>query len=163
MTNAQNLPVPMKANPVPTQFEPDDGFYTMDMLAATVSMSPRNIRAHQARRLLQPPLRRGRAAFYNFSHVRRLEAIKNLQRQGFNLVSIESMLGVRKNEQVTSNFDVLMARLQTDQPSTLYALGRHRIVGRGEDGSVRILRSRALFAALNYRRSGSRRDPPCNC
>src|SRR5690242_16776946 len=62
--------------------------YTVEELAAKVGMSPRNIRAHQTRSLLGPPVRRGRTAYYDDSHVRRLEAIKSLQRQGYNLVAI---------------------------------------------------------------------------
>lgn len=67
--------------------------YTVEELARAVAMSPRNIRAHQARRLLDPPVRLGRSAYYTALHVRRLEAIKALQRQGFNLVAIQAILG----------------------------------------------------------------------
>ena len=132
----------------------DDQFLTMDALAAQVGMSPRNIRAHQARRLLPPPVRRGRSVYYTQAHVRRLESVKALQRQGFNLVSIESMLGVRKQDQVSSNLDTLLANLQHDQPGTIYALLRHGVLVRAEDGSLRVLSPRPLFAALELQRAG---------
>ena len=64
-------------------------------LSRVVGMSPRNIRAHQARRLLSPPVRKGRTVLYDETHVQRLRTILALQRQGFNLVSIEAMLGAR--------------------------------------------------------------------
>jgi DNA-binding transcriptional MerR regulator len=71
---------------------------TVDQLARLVGLAPRTIRAHQARKLLAPPVRQGRTAYYHGGHVRRLEAIKSLQREGFNLYSIESMLGIRVPE-----------------------------------------------------------------
>lgn len=71
---------------------------TVDQLARLVGLAPRTIRAHQARKLLAPPVRQGRTAYYHAGHVRRLEAIKSLQREGFNLYSIESMLGIRVPE-----------------------------------------------------------------
>src|SRR5262245_24112991 len=102
-----------------------DGRYTVDELARKVGMSPRNIRAHQARKLLAPPLRRGRSGYYDDSHVRRLEVIKTLQRQGFNLVAIEAILGVRSSDQTAEAFTAMLQRLLMEHPSLIYALSRH--------------------------------------
>ena len=44
-------------------------------------MSARNIRAYQARRLLAPPVRAGRNAYYGEAHVHRLQEIQALQRE----------------------------------------------------------------------------------
>src|SRR6185369_15500165 len=65
---------------------------TVAEVARMVGMSPRNIRAHQARRLLPPPVRQGREVYYHTEHIQRLEAIKALQRRGFNLVAVQAML-----------------------------------------------------------------------
>ncbi|HET9517638.1 MAG TPA: MerR family transcriptional regulator [Actinoplanes sp.] len=69
-----------------------DPRYTVEELARAVGMSTRNIRAHQTRRLLDPPVRSGRTVYYDGRHLRRLIHIRSLQDQGFNLVAIESVL-----------------------------------------------------------------------
>ncbi|MFJ2272211.1 MerR family transcriptional regulator [Streptomyces sp. NPDC087849] len=53
-----------------------------------------DIRAHQSRKLLHPPIRKGRACYYDETHVQRLRYIISLQRQGSNLVSIAALIGV---------------------------------------------------------------------
>ncbi|SBT42619.1 MerR family transcriptional regulator [Micromonospora auratinigra] len=128
------------------------GGYTVEELARKVGMSPRNIRAHQARRLLPPPVRRGRVALYDDSHVRRLDAILALQRQGFNLVSIEAMLGVRGGDEVPDGLTAMLQRLATDRPALAHALTRHGVIGRSADGTVRTVRPRPLRAALDLHR-----------
>jgi DNA-binding transcriptional MerR regulator len=128
--------------------------YTVEQLSRKVGMSPRNIRAHQARKLLPPPVRRGRVAYYDESHVRRLETIKGLQRQGFNLVSIEAMLGTHRNERGGATLEMLIGRVESDHPALLYALTRHGVVGRTDDGVVRVLRPRVLLSALELHRVG---------
>ena len=55
-------------------------------------MTVRNIRAHQSRGLLPPPVVRGRTGFYGAEHVARIELIKELQADGFNLESIRRLL-----------------------------------------------------------------------
>lgn len=55
-------------------------------------MTARNIRAHQSRGLLPSPEVRGRTGFYGPEHVARLELIKELQADGFNLESIKRLL-----------------------------------------------------------------------
>jgi DNA-binding transcriptional MerR regulator len=132
-----------------------DGGYTVEQLSRKVGMSPRNIRAHQARKLLPPPVRRGRVAYYDESHVRRLETIKGLQRQGFNLVSIEAMLGTHRVERNGgTTLEMLIGRVETDHPALLYALTRHGVIGRTDDGVVRVVRPRALLSALDLYRIG---------
>jgi DNA-binding transcriptional MerR regulator len=136
----------------------NSGHYTVDELARIVGMSPRNIRSHQARKLLAAPLRNGRAAYYDDAHVRRLEMIKSLQRQGFNLVSIEAILGVRTSDPGNRALVTMLRQLAEEKPSLLYALGRHSVVGRDEDGSVQLVRPRVLRSALELRRVGVRTE-----
>lgn len=128
--------------------------YTIDELARKVAMSARNIRAHQARRLLPPPVRSGRTVLYDDSHLRRLEAIKALQRQGFNLVAIEAILGIRGAEVSTEALAGILRRLSNEQPALVYELSRHGVLVRGEDGSVRTARPRLLHSALDLRHAG---------
>jgi DNA-binding transcriptional MerR regulator len=52
----------------------------------------RNIRAHQARGLLDPPEVRARVGYYGPEHVEQLRLIRDLQDDGFNLGAIKRLL-----------------------------------------------------------------------
>jgi DNA-binding transcriptional MerR regulator len=65
---------------------------TIDELAQRVGMTVRNIRAHQSRGLLPPPEVRGRTGYYGAEHVARIELIKELQADGFNLEAIRRLI-----------------------------------------------------------------------
>ena len=65
---------------------------TIDELAQRVGMTVRNIRAHQSRGLLPPPEVRGRTGYYGPDHVARIELIKELQADGFNLEAIRRLI-----------------------------------------------------------------------
>src|SRR5947207_13678914 len=71
--------------------EPTDEL-TIDELARRTSMTVRNIRAHQSRGLLPPPDVRGRTGYYGPEHIARIELIRELQSEGFNLESIRRLL-----------------------------------------------------------------------
>jgi DNA-binding transcriptional MerR regulator len=65
---------------------------TIEQLAAQTGMTVRNIRAHQARGLLDPPEVRLRVGYYGAEHVAQLKLIKDLQEDGFNLAGIKRLL-----------------------------------------------------------------------
>lgn len=65
---------------------------TVDQLAQRVGMTVRNVRAHQSRGLLPPPVVRGRTGYYGAEHESRLQLIKEMQAQGFNLRAIQHQL-----------------------------------------------------------------------
>ena len=65
---------------------------TIDELARRTGMTVRNIRAHQSRGLLPAPEVRGRTGFYGEEHVARVELIKEMQADGFNLEAIKRLL-----------------------------------------------------------------------
>jgi DNA-binding transcriptional MerR regulator len=65
---------------------------TIDDLAQEVGMTARNVRAYQSRGLIPAPEMRGRTGFYGREHVERLRAIRELQREGFNLEAIRRLL-----------------------------------------------------------------------
>jgi DNA-binding transcriptional MerR regulator len=69
----------------------DDGL-TIDELARRAGMTVRNIRAHQSRGLLPPPDVRGRTGFYGPEHVARIDLIRELQDEGFNLAAIRRLV-----------------------------------------------------------------------
>ena len=55
-------------------------------------MTVRNVRAYQSRGLIPPPELRGRTGYYGEEHVQRLELIRDLQAEGFNLEAIKRIL-----------------------------------------------------------------------
>jgi DNA-binding transcriptional MerR regulator len=65
---------------------------TIEQLAAESGMTVRNIRAHQARGLLDPPEVRARVGYYGPAHLEQLRLIRDLQRDGFNLGAIKRLL-----------------------------------------------------------------------
>ena len=69
-----------------------DNALTIDELAQRTGMTVRNIRAHQSRGLLPPPQVRGRTGFYGPEHVARIDLIRELQDEGFNLAAIRRLV-----------------------------------------------------------------------
>jgi DNA-binding transcriptional MerR regulator len=61
-------------------------------LARTSGVSVDTIRFYQKRRLLPPPAREGRVAWYGPEHVERLTRIRDLQGRGFSLTVIRRLL-----------------------------------------------------------------------
>ena len=71
---------------------------TIDELARRAGMTVRNVRAHQSRGLLPPPEVRGRTGYYGADHLARLELIKELQADGFNLEAIRRLIDAAGGE-----------------------------------------------------------------
>ncbi len=65
---------------------------TIDELARESGMTARNIRAHQSRGLVPPPVVRGRTGYYGPEHLARIELIRELQAEGFNLEAIRRLI-----------------------------------------------------------------------
>ena len=94
---------------------------TIDELARRTGMTVRNIRAHQSRGLVPPPEVRGRTGFYGDEHVARIELIKELQADGFNLEAIRRLLeGAGGSSAEVLNFSrTLRAPFEDEQPEIL--------------------------------------------
>src|SRR3712207_1947948 len=71
---------------------------TIDEFARRAGMTVRNVRAHQSRGLLPPPEVRGRTGYYGADHLARLELIKELQADGFNLEAIRRLIDASGGE-----------------------------------------------------------------
>lgn len=65
---------------------------TVDELAAAAGLTVRTTRYYASLGLLPPPARRGRMAWYDDTHLARLEMIRALQGHGFSLQAIEGYL-----------------------------------------------------------------------
>ena len=72
--------------------KPENGEMTIRELAERTGMTVRNIRAHQTRGLLPPPVVRGRTGYYNEEHVARIELTREMQADGLNLEAIRRVL-----------------------------------------------------------------------
>jgi DNA-binding transcriptional MerR regulator len=145
---------------------------TIDQLAQRTGMTVRNIRAHQSRGLLPPPEVRGRTGFYGPDHVARIEFIKEMQLEGYNLDLIRRLLdsaGGESNEVLRFTRAVrepfgdeesqivdaaeLAQRFQSTDPALLergVQLGLLRPLGDGryEDVSPRLSRAGEQLMAL---------------
>jgi DNA-binding transcriptional MerR regulator len=94
---------------------------TIDELARRTGMTVRNIRAHQSRGLVPPPQVRGRTGYYGDDHLMRIELIKELQADGFNLEAIRRLLeGAGGSSAEVLNFSrALRAPFEDEQPEIL--------------------------------------------
>jgi len=72
--------------------KPAEGEMTIRQLAERTGMTVRNIRAHQTRGLLPPPVVRGRTGYYSEEHVARIELTREMQADGLNLEAIRRVL-----------------------------------------------------------------------
>jgi DNA-binding transcriptional MerR regulator len=72
--------------------KPAKGEMAIGDLAERTGMTVRNIRAHQTRGLLPPPVVHGRTGYYNEDHVARVELTRELQDEGLNLEAIRRMM-----------------------------------------------------------------------
>jgi DNA-binding transcriptional MerR regulator len=68
------------------------GEYRIDDLARLAGTTTRNIRVYRDRGLLHPPLRVGRVALFNDTHLTRLRLISSMLDRGYNISHVREML-----------------------------------------------------------------------
>jgi DNA-binding transcriptional MerR regulator len=69
------------------------GEHRIEDLARLAGTTTRNIRVYRDRGLLPPPLRVGRIALYNDTHLTRLRLITSMLDRGYNIAHVREMLG----------------------------------------------------------------------
>ncbi len=75
----------------------------IDDLARESGVTSRNIRAFQAKGLLQPPELAGRTGWYGAEHLQRLEMIEDLQQRGFSLAAVGAVVeAIQRGGDLTS-------------------------------------------------------------
>ena len=72
--------------------EPGSGEYRIDDLARMAGTTTRNIRVYRDRGLLPPPLRVGRIALFNDTHLTRLRLITSMLDRGYTIAHVREML-----------------------------------------------------------------------
>jgi DNA-binding transcriptional MerR regulator len=70
----------------------ESGEYRIDDLARLAGTTTRNVRVYRDRGLLHPPLRVGRIALYNDTHLTRLRLITSMLDRGYNISHVHEML-----------------------------------------------------------------------
>jgi DNA-binding transcriptional MerR regulator len=85
------------------------GEMTIRQLAERTGMTVRNIRAHQTRGLLPPPVVRGRTGYYNDEHVARIELTREMQADGLNLEAIRRVFDTSEGSEAEQIFDFTRA------------------------------------------------------
>lgn len=97
--------------------------YTIDELARVAGTTVRNVRAYQDRGLIAPPVRRGRAGFYNDTHLGRLRIIHQLLERGFTIANIKELVDAweqgRDLDHVLGLDSVIAGTWSIEQPAYL--------------------------------------------
>ncbi|BBZ70976.1 MerR family transcriptional regulator [Mycobacterium paraseoulense] len=112
--------------------DPASGEYRIDDLARLAGTTTRNIRVYRDRGLLPPPLRVGRIALFNDTHLTRLRLITSMLDRGYNIAHVREMLSAW--EEGKSLGDVLgletaiVGTWTTEKPQTMPLVQAQRLV-----------------------------------
>src|SRR6476659_4138907 len=112
---------------------------TIRQLAERTGMTVRNIRAHQTRGLLPPPIVRGRTGYYNDEHVARIELTREMQADGLNMEAIRRVLDSGDGS-ASAIFDftrALRAPFEDEAPEIVDAEELARLWGEAADAKLR--------------------------
>jgi DNA-binding transcriptional MerR regulator len=119
--------------------KPGEGEMTIRELAERTGMTVRNIRAHQTRGLLPPPIVRGRTGYYGPEHVARIELTREMQADGLNLEAIRRVLdsGDGSGAAMFDFTRALRAPFEDEAPEIVEADELTRIWGEAADAKLR--------------------------
>jgi DNA-binding transcriptional MerR regulator len=121
---------------------------TIGELAERTGMTVRNIRAHQTRGLLPPPVVRGRTGYYNEEHVARVALTREMQADGLNLEAIRRVLDSGEGS-AAAIFDftrALRAPFELEAPEIIDAVELSRLWG--EEADAKLLRKAEKLGIL---------------
>jgi DNA-binding transcriptional MerR regulator len=121
---------------------------TIGELAERTGMTVRNIRAHQTRGLLPPPMVRGRTGYYNEEHVARVALTREMQADGLNLEAIRRVLESGEGS-AAAIFDftrALRAPFEHEAPEIIDAAELSRLWG--EEADAKLLRKAEKLGIL---------------
>jgi DNA-binding transcriptional MerR regulator len=113
------------------------GEYRINDLARESGIPVRNIRLYQERRILPPPVRRGRVGWYSEAHLARLRLIARLLDRGYSLAHIGELISAWERGRDLADVLGLEAALTSpwsDEPQTVMSAGElQRLFGRQEE------------------------------
>jgi DNA-binding transcriptional MerR regulator len=98
--------------------------YRVDDLARAAGTTTRNVRAYQERGLLHPPVRSGRVAVFDDTHLARLKIITSMLERGYTTAHIAEMLKAWESGKDLADIlglERLVRPWTTDEPTTMTA------------------------------------------
>ncbi|SHN47999.1 MerR family transcriptional regulator [Cryptosporangium aurantiacum] len=113
------------------------GEYRINDLARESGIPVRNIRLYQERRILPPPMRRGRVGWYSEAHLARLRLIARLLDRGYSLAHIGELISAWERGRDLADVLGLEAALTSpwsEEPQTVISAGDlQRMFGKQEE------------------------------
>jgi DNA-binding transcriptional MerR regulator len=111
---------------------PASGEYRIDDLARLAGTTTRNIRVYRDRGLLPPPLRVGRIALFNDTHLTRLRLITSMLDRGYNIAHVREMLSAWEEGKnlgdVLGLETAIVGTWTTEKPETMPLVDAQRLV-----------------------------------
>lgn len=108
------------------------GEYRIDDLARLAGTTTRNIRVYRDRGLLPPPLRVGRIALFNDTHLTRLRLITSMLDRGYNIAHVREMLSAWEEGKnlgdVLGLETAIVGSWTTEKPETMPLADARRLV-----------------------------------
>jgi DNA-binding transcriptional MerR regulator len=108
------------------------GEYRIDDLARLAGTTTRNIRVYRDRGLLPPPLRVGRIALFNDTHLTRLRLITSMLDRGYNIAHVREMLSAWEEGKnlgdVLGLETAIVGTWTTEKPQTMPLVEAQRLV-----------------------------------
>lgn len=108
------------------------GEYRIDDLARLAGTTTRNIRVYRDRGLLPPPLRVGRIALFNDTHLTRLRLITSMLDRGYNIAHVREMLSAWEEGKnlgdVLGLETAIVGTWTTEKPETMPLVAARRLV-----------------------------------
>jgi DNA-binding transcriptional MerR regulator len=108
------------------------GEYRIDDLARLAGTTTRNIRVYRDRGLLPPPLRVGRIALFNDTHLTRLRLITSMLDRGYNIAHVREMLSAWEEGKnlgdVLGLETAIVGTWTTEKPETMPLVDAERLV-----------------------------------
>jgi DNA-binding transcriptional MerR regulator len=108
------------------------GEYRIDDLARLAGTTTRNIRVYRDRGLLPPPLRVGRIALFNDTHLTRLRLITSMLDRGYTIAHVREMLSAweegRNLGDVLGLESAIVGTWTTEKPQTMPLVEAERLV-----------------------------------
>jgi DNA-binding transcriptional MerR regulator len=108
------------------------GEYRIDELARLAGTTTRNIRVYRDRGLLHPPLRVGRIALFNDTHLTRLRLITSMLDRGYNISHVREMLNAWEEGKDLADVlgleSAIVGTWATEKPETMPLNDARRLV-----------------------------------
>jgi DNA-binding transcriptional MerR regulator len=152
------------------------GEYRLEELARLGNTTIRNIRVYRDRGLLHPPLRVGRIALFNDTHLTRLRLITSMLDRGYNIAHVHEMLSAWEEGKNLGDMlgleSAIAGSWATEKPERMSVAdarrlvdddpGFDRMVGQGviklEDGEAIVVRPKLIEAFNEIRQYGVATD-----